>query len=102
MYCNDKFPQAATTRKLERYDPLTPLLTQQGQSTLLPKIITVGIPDRGSIYKNITKTLLDLKIPNNKVQQPMETFSQIFIQYLKHIILNKRNLQYKQPPIPLN
>lgn len=42
---------------------------------------------RGTIHKATTTTLLDLKTPTNKV---IETFSQISIRYLAHIILNKR------------
>jgi len=99
-YCNDRFPQEATTRKLEKYDILLPLLTQQGWAVLPQKIITAGI--RGSIHTATTKSLLDLKIPNNKIQKLMETFSQISIRYLTHIILNKRKLEKKQAPIPLD
>lgn len=50
-YCNDKSPQEATTRKLDKYDILQPLLTQQGWMVLLPQIFTIDIRD--SIHTNI-------------------------------------------------
>lgn len=56
---------------------------------------------RSSIYKATTKSLTDLKTPTNKVYKLMETFSQISIQYLIHIILNHRKLAKKLAFIPL-
>ena len=42
----------------------------------------------------------DLEFPNSKIHYLMESFSQIAIRYLAHIILNKKKLEKKQAPIP--
>jgi hypothetical protein len=59
-----------TTRNLEKYDILQPLLAQLGWTVLPPQIIIAGI--KGSTYNTATQNLLDLKISNNKIYKLME------------------------------
>ena len=54
------------------------------------------------IHTTTTKHPQDLHIPNSKIHKLMESFSQIAIKYLTHIILNIRKLDKKQAPIPLD
>ena len=74
------------------------VLIQQGWSVQTPIIITTRI--RGYIHTTITQSVLDLKIPTNKVQTFMKTLSQITVRYLTHIFLNKRIHEKKPIPIP--
>lgn len=72
-YCNDRFREATTSCKLEKYDTLQPLLTQQGWNVLPPIIITATI--KVSIHNPTIKHLINLKIPQYKINKLMEKIS---------------------------
>lgn len=99
-YCIDRFPIEATTPKMNKYAVLLSLLSQQGWEVLPPIIITIGI--RGTIHTPSIDRLQELHISTPKIHKLMEKPSQITIKYLRHIILNKRKLEKKQLPVPLN
>lgn len=84
--------------KLEKYNiHLSPLI-QQGWRVLHSMIVTTRI--RCSIHTTTTKIILDLKIPDYKIQKLMETFPQISIRYLTHRTSNKIKFEKKQAPMP--
>jgi hypothetical protein len=91
-YCNNyRFHVEATNQKLDKHAILHPILSQLGWIVLPPIIIIAGI--RGNSDTTTVKVLQDLQIPNSKIQKLMESFSQIAIRYLTHIILNIRELK---------
>ena len=99
-YCNNRFLVEAINQKLDKYAILHPFLSQLGWIILPPVIITTRI--RGILHTTIVNLLQNLQIPNSKIHKLMDIFSQIAISYLTYIILNKRKLDKKQIPVPLN
>jgi hypothetical protein len=89
------------TKKIKKINLiLHPLLYQLGWRILPPIIIMATMQD--IIHTTTTKHPQDLHNPNSKIHKLMESFSQIGIKYLTHIILNKRKLEKKQAPVPLD
>ena len=69
---------------------------------LRPKVkplITITIGIRGANYEQPIKDLERFKILETKIKSLMKQIHQIAIKYLTYLILNKRKLHNKQPPI---
>ena len=97
-YCHDRFPEQARTHKHTKYDPLIATLRNNGWKTNPLITITAGV--RGAIHENAIEQLTDLKIPKTHIKTLMKNIHQNAIKYLTYLVLNKRKLDNKQPPVP--
>ena len=95
--CHDKFPNTAHKEKIEKYNPLIQTLRTVGWQVNPLITITTGV--RGAIYEQPIKELEKLKIPKREIETLMKQLHQIAIKYLTYLILNKRKLDNKQPPV---
>ena len=96
-YCHDKFPNTTQKEKTEKYNPLIQTLRTAGWK--VKGLITITTRVRGAIHERPIKELENLKIPKREIKILMKQLHQIAIKYLTYLILNKRKLDNKQPPI---
>lgn len=93
-YCNDKILMEATSHKLNQYTTPQLILSQHKWTIFPPIIITTKI--RGTVHILIVKHHQKLEILTSQIHRLMESFTQIAINYLIHIILHQRKLEKKQ------
>ena len=62
-------------------------------------LITIIASVRGVIREQIIKELEQLYVPKNEVRALVKQLHQIVIKYLTYLILNKKKLDNKQPPV---
>ena len=80
-----------------KYNPLIQAIKAVGWKVNPLVTITAGV--RGSIHEQPIKELEKLKIPKREIKILMQQLHQIAIKYLTYLILNKRKLDNKQPPV---
>ena len=97
-YCHDRFLKQAVTQKHNKYDPLTNTIQNNGWTTNPLITITAGV--RGAIHEHSIDKLKQLKIPNSSIKTLMKDIHQNAIKYPTYLVLNKRKLDNKQPPVP--
>ena len=96
-YCHDIFPNTAHNEKTAKYNSLVQTLKIVGWQ--VNPLITIIAGVRGAIHEQTIKKLEKLKIAKNEIKRLMEHLHQIAIKYLTYLMLNKRKLDNKQPPI---
>ena len=84
-------------KKTKKYNPLVQTLRTTGWKVNPLVTITTGL--RGAVHEQPIKELENLKIPKREIKILMKQLHQIAIKYLTYLILNKRKLDNKQPPV---
>ena len=96
-YCHDKFHNNAHNEKTAKYNPLIQTLRTTRWQVNALITITAGV--RGVIHEQPINELEKLQAPKSEIKTLMKNLHRIAIKYLTYLILNKRKLDNKQPPI---
>ena len=98
-YCHDRFPEQAITQQQAKYDPLINAI--QNKRWKVNPLITITAGVRGAIHEQPIHKIDELNIPKTIIKNLMKNIHQNAIKYLTYIVLNKRKLDNKQPPLHL-
>jgi hypothetical protein len=95
-YCNDRFSDETTERKITKYQPLINDILARGWN-VAPLIVLASGARATTHIPSMNELATKLKLPTSQIRSTFKQLNIIAIQYAHSILIHKRRLENKQP-----